>query len=182
MCKRLPEIEAKESTEVVKRHENAHKTGTDRAIHDGHQRWWGEGRSASANPIHQRGRPAARRNANAPLGARSRARASTPRAVPPTPAGSCSERSRWCRDRLQRVETGVSSARLILRPHVPQSEAIQPHGLGLGGVLCGRFVLRTLSPVTADRSLGRPWQCAESACACEQAKTALRESFFLPRQ
>ena len=107
-----------------------------------------EGRSVSANPIHQRGRPAARRNANAPLGARSRARASTPRAVPPTPAGSCSERSRGCRDRLQRVETGVSSARLILRPHASHSEAIQPHGLGLGGVLCGRFVLRTLSPVT----------------------------------
>jgi hypothetical protein len=42
----------------------------------------------------------------------------------------------------------VSSARLILRPHASHSEAIQPHGLGLGGVLCGRFVLRTLSPVT----------------------------------
>ena len=42
------------------------------------------------------------------------------------------------------AETGVSSARLILRPHVPQIEAIQLHGLGLGGVLCGRFVLRTL--------------------------------------
>ena len=121
------------------------RTRTRRATHDGHPALKGrEGRSVSANPIHQRERPAARRNANAPLGARSRARASTPRAVPPTPAGSCSERSRGCRDRLQRGETGVSSARLILRPHASHSEAIQPHGLGLGGVLCGRFVLRTL--------------------------------------
>jgi hypothetical protein len=32
---------------------------------------------------------------------------------------------------------GVSKAWLSLRPHLPQIGAIQPHGLGLGGVLCG---------------------------------------------
>ena len=138
-----------------------------------------EGRSVSANPIHQRGRPAARRNANAPLGARSRARASTPRTVPPTPAGSCSERSRGCRDRLQRGETGVSSARLILRPHASHSEAIQPHGLGLGGVLCGRFVLRTLSPVTVTEVwVGRGSVLRARARASKQE--AVPRKGFLP--
>ena len=51
------------------------------------------------------------------------------------------------------------------------------------GVFCcaaGSFFV-LFSPVTVIDSLGRPWhwQCAESACACdcEQAKTALRESF-----
>ena len=115
------------------------KTRTRRATHDGHPALKGrEGRSVSVNPPPARTAGSKDGNANAPLGARSRACASTPRAVPPTPQ-SCSANRR-----AGGAETGVSIARLILRPHVPQSEAIQPHGLGLGGVLCGRFVLRTL--------------------------------------
>ena len=40
------------------------------------------------------------------------------------------------------------------------------------------FVL--FSPVTVIDSLGRPWQCAESACACEHAKTQLYANPFPP--
>ena len=132
--------------------------------------------------LHQRERPAAKTATpthHSALAAAHAPRRSTPRTVPPTPAGSCSERSRGCRDRLQRGETGVSSARLILRPHASHSEAIQPHGLGLGGVLCGRFVLRTLSPVTVTEVwVGRGSVLRARARASKQE--AVPRKGFLP--
>ena len=75
------------------------RTRTRRATHDGHPALKGrEGRSVSANPPPARTAGSKDGNANAPLGARSRACASTPRAVPPTPQSCSANRSRGCRD------------------------------------------------------------------------------------
>ena len=61
---------------------------------------------------------------------------------------------------------GVSKAWLSLRPHLPQIGAIQPHGPGLGGVLCGRFVPRVVSdPCLPLRQRACPGEAGSIVCA-----------------